>query len=240
MGLFDVFRKKSADPQSVDREMAQKIVDLVMKMLRDKDGRIHTEDAISGCATIVAERCIDAAGDFSLRDHEMIPGSRVFSDRANHLICADVPTSDLAMFPPTCIVGMLRKFLPTAIYPNSDFPSVEEVIKYFVSHIGKEEDWGRVPLSNTNQPVFIPPLRFGYESRPLVDDILQPVAADKLRCLTIATMALAEMLKLVETSMDHKTNLTLALETINGMAKTAPMTAKAMAQVQREREKGKP
>jgi hypothetical protein len=64
MGLFDVFRKKPADPQSVDRELAQKLVHLVMNMLRDKDGRIHTEDAISACATIVAERCIDAAGIF--------------------------------------------------------------------------------------------------------------------------------------------------------------------------------
>jgi hypothetical protein len=164
----------------------------------------------------------------------MAPGSRVFSDKANQLICADVPASDPSLFPPTCIVGMLRAFLPTAIYPNTDFPSVEEVIKYFVANIGKQEDWGKVPLSNPEHLPFIPPLQFGYESRPQVDAILQPAAADKMRCLRIATMALAEMLKLVEASMAHRAALTLALETINGMAKTAPMTEKAMNRVQQE------
>ena len=240
MGLFDVFRKKSADPQMVDRELAQKIVHLVMNMLRDKDGRIHTEDAISACATIVAERCIDAAGDFSLRDHDMTPGSRVFSDKANQLICADVPYSDPTMFPPTCIAGMLRTFLPTSIYSNADFPSVEEVIKYFVANIGKPEDWGKVPLSNPEHLPFIPPLQFGYDSRPVVDGILQAAGPDKMRHLTIATMALAEMLKLVEASMAHKATLTLALETVNGMAKNAPMTAKAMNRVQQEYQRQKP
>lgn len=65
-----------------------------------------------------------------------------------------------------------------------------------------------------------------------MDDILAPARDDKLRCLRIATEALAEILAEVASAIDHKVALTIAIETINGMAKTAPMTERAMQQVQ--------
>ena len=79
---------------------------------------------------------------------------------------------------------------------------------------------------------FIPPLRVGYETRARVDDILAPVLDDKARCLRIATEALADILAMVASAIDHKLALTIAIETINGMAKTAPMTERAMQQTQ--------
>jgi hypothetical protein len=63
-----------------------------------------------------------------------------------------------------------------------------------------------------------------------VDDILAPAQNDKARCLRISTEALAEILAMVASAIDHKLALTLAIETINGMAKTAPMTERAMQQ----------
>jgi hypothetical protein len=65
-----------------------------------------------------------------------------------------------------------------------------------------------------------------------VDEILVPARDDKARCLRIATEALAEILAIVASAIDHKLALTIAIETINGMAKTAPITDRAMQQVQ--------
>ena len=84
---------------------------------------------------------------------------------------------------------------------------------------------------------FIPPLRVGYETRARVDDIFASVRDDKARCLRIATEALAEILAMVASAVDHKLALTLAIETINGMAKTAPMTERAMQQAQQTKQR---
>jgi hypothetical protein len=61
-----------------------------------------------------------------------------------------------------------------------------------------------------------------------VDEILYPVREDKTRCLKIATESLAEILTMVASAIDHGLAVTLAIETVNGMSKTAPMTLKAM------------
>ena len=57
-----------------------------------------------------------------------------------------------------------------------------------------------------------------------------PIQEDRARCLRIATESLAEILKMAASAIDHKLALTLAIETVNGMSKTAPMTVKAMQQ----------
>jgi hypothetical protein len=69
-----------------------------------------------------------------------------------------------------------------------------------------------------------------------VDDVLSPVREDKARGLRIATESLAEILTEVASVIDHKVALTLAVETINGMAKTAPMTHRAMRHAQQTKE----
>ena len=76
------------------------------------------------------------------------------------------------------------------------------------------------------------PLRVGFETRARVDEILSPVLEDKGRCLRIATESLAEILTMVASAIDHEVALTLAIETINGMAKTASMTERAMQRAQ--------
>ncbi|MEY2564835.1 MAG: hypothetical protein QOH88_3028 [Verrucomicrobiota bacterium] len=229
MGLFDRFRRLS----DVDRPLRQKLVDLVLGLLRDKNGRIRAEDAISGAATIVAERCIDAAGDFPLREHELPPGSRVFSTRVNELLCGDVSEGGVSQIPAESIVGMLRARLDGRLYSDAEFPDLSEVFRQYAARIGDASDWGKVPLSVTEDHLpFIPPLRIGYETRARVDEILAPARDDKMRCLRIATEALAEILAMVASAIDHRLALTIAIETINGMAKTAPMTERAFQQVQ--------
>ena len=233
MKFFDRFLKSAGDKSTepVDALMRKALVDLVFNGLRDKHNRIHVEDALSAAATIVGERCIDAAGDFPLRDHNLAPGSRAFSTKANELICGDV--SEISQLPKDSIVGILRARLDPAQFADTDFPSLTEVFKQYAARIGNPADWGKVPLSipQDNLP-FIPPLRAGYETRRSVDQIFEPIRGDKTRCLRIAVESLAEILKMTAAAIDPKLGLLLSIETINGMAKTAPMTEKAMQQVE--------
>jgi len=233
MKFFDRFLKGAGDKstETVDAPMRKALVDLVLNGLRDKNNRIHVEDTLSAASTIVGERCIDAAGDFPLRDHNLAPGSRAFSTKANQLICGDV--AEISQLPKDSIIGILRSRLDPTQFTDADFPSLPEVFKQYAARIGNPADWGKVPLSvpQDNFP-FIQPLRVGYETRHRVDQILDPIHGDKKRCLRIAVESLAEILKMTASAIDHKLALMLAIETINGMAKTAPMTEKAMEQAQ--------
>lgn len=62
---------------------------------------------------------------------------------------------------------------------------------------------------------------------------IHSVREDRARCLRIATESLAEILVMVASAIDHRLALTLAIETVNGMSKTAPMTEKAMQKARR-------
>jgi hypothetical protein len=73
----------------------------------------------------------------------------------------------------------------------------------------------------------------GYETRARVDEIFYAIRENRARCLRIATESLAEILKMVASAIDHRLALTLAIETINDMSKTASMTEKAMQQAQK-------
>ena len=118
-------------------------------------------------------------------------------------------------------------------YPSNAFPDLRAVFTSFAAEIGKPGDWGKVPLTvpADNYPLILP-LQFGYETRPQVDAILKPITADKRRCLHIAVAALAELLNKVAGAIAPEIALRLAVEITNGMAKTTPMTDKAMRAAQ--------
>lgn len=216
------------DQATPDEAVASKLVQFVLHILTDERG-VRAEDAICALATIVAERCIDAAGDYALRTHELTPGGRVFSDRANRLITGDVASDDLDRFPASSIVGILRDRLAGKRYDRAHFPSMDGVLRSYAEGIGKAEDWGKVPLTvpEVHQPSVLP-LRIGYETRAAVDKLMAPLGGDTAGALATATLALAKLLEMVREAIDPRLALTLALQTVNGMAKTAPMTDAAM------------
>lgn len=232
MALLNRFKQQSGETQPQDRALSAQLAQVALNSARDPEGHVHIEDAISAAATILAERCIEAAGDFPLRDHDLTPGSRVFSKAINELLLGDVAQPEIGNIPAESVIGSLRAMLPPSTYPDSDFPSIMQLLEGFVRNIGKPEDWGRVPLSvpATHFPASMP-LQVGYETREQVDQILRNVQEDKMRCINIATYSVAQILMMVASKIDHKIALTLAIETINGMCKTAPMTRKAMLQV---------
>jgi hypothetical protein len=227
MGLLDFFRKKPSD----DFGMRAELVQLVLDRLRDRQNRIRCEDAICGAAAIVGERCIDAAGDFPLRYHDLAPGSRVFSDRANELLCGDRADGETS---PDSVYGILRISLSDAYLPQH-YPTLQSVFSGYAAGIGRVEDWGKVPLTvGAHQHPGIVPLQFAIETRDAVDAILRPAAADKPRCLALATKALAAVMNQMTSAIQPEVALRLAFEIANGMAKTAPMTKKAMAAVRKK------
>jgi hypothetical protein len=194
-----------------------------------QDGRIHVEDLISAAAAIVGEASIAAAGDFDPRRHQMVPGTRAFSTKVNVLICDD---KTLAEAPGDSIVGTLRDKLLKCGFAQSDFPVLKDVFEYFAAHVGKGEEWGRVPLSTPkeNRP-FMMPLRVAYETRAIVDANLAPLGEEPKPRLHATALTLAKVLCETRQAIDPRIATRLAIETVNGMAKTAPMTAAAMAQV---------
>jgi hypothetical protein len=66
-----------------------------------------------------------------------------------------------------------------------------------------------------------------------VDEILMPIRSNKRLCLQVATEALATILNMISNVMNPGVALMLAIETINGMMKTAPMTAKSLGEGKR-------
>jgi hypothetical protein len=119
-------------------------------------------------------------------------------------------------------------------FTKESFPALSSVFKGFAARAGDPKDWGKVPLSvpEENHP-FILPLKVGYETRARVDEILRPIRSNKPLRLQVATEALAAILNMISNVMNPSIALMLAIETINGMMKTAPMTAKALAEGKR-------
>jgi hypothetical protein len=191
-----------------------------------QNGRIRVEDLISASAAIVGEAIIGAAGEYNPRDHKYAPGSRVLSQKVNILFCGD---ADFDQAPADSVVGILHTGLLGCGFVKTDFPDLKDVFTSFVANIGKASDWGKVPLSIAKDHYpFIMPLRVTYETRAMVDNIFAPLDNNQAQRLQAATLALSEVLCKTRDALNRCVAITLALETVNGMAKTAPMTDAAM------------
>lgn len=207
---------------------ARKLLNAVLPLCREEDGTKRPMEAISAMAAVVGERCIDAAGEYKTRGHSFIPGQRVFSDKVNELLCGDNGSDKLTAIPAKSVFGTLRDELAGTAY-RRQFPELVEVFGGFADRIGKPDDWGKVPLSlpEDQRPKRLP-LRIAFDSRTAVDDVLKPMLSDKEKCLRVATLALAALLSDVANEVDRPAALKLAFETINSMAKTAPMTTEVI------------
>jgi hypothetical protein len=225
MSLLDRFRRKPP----ADEALRDRLVELVMRKLTERTNRIRTEDAICGAAAIVGERCIDLAAAYPLRDHNIPPGRRVFSDRVNDILCGNITGGGFDLLPTDSIFGQLHRTLNPRTYQAEHFPELGSVFSGYAAGFTKAEDWGHVPVTvpALHHPTILP-LQFAYETRSKVDSILAPVATEKERCLRIAVLALADILNHMSGAMPPAVAILLALELTNGMAKTAPMTDRAM------------
>jgi hypothetical protein len=223
-----MFWKKDKPKVPADAEKCGKALFHVLADGLKRGDRIRTEDLITAAASITGERCIEAAGDFSPRKHKFAPGSRVFSDKVNELLAGN-SSDGVEAVPAESVVGVLRDKVLAAGYAESDLPSLKLIFERFAANVGKTSDWGKVPLSvpDGNRPLILP-LQVAYETRSTVDRLFDPLTDPQAK-LRAAVLTLSQVLIAVQQTIDKKIALLLALETVNGMAKTAPMTDEAMA-----------
>lgn len=220
------WKTKNKDPIET---CANKLYVALRAAVGEAGGRVRVEDFISAAAALVGEAAIAKAGDFNPRDHERAPGTRALSPRINALICADKALHEA---PAESIAGDLRDRLMACGFVLSDFPVLNDVFAGYVAHAAQKEDWGRVPLSipKANLPRALP-LMVACSYRSVVDRALAPLGEDSGKRLRAVTAMLARVLCETREALARKVALALALETLNGIAKMAPMTDAAMAKV---------
>ena len=212
--------------------------------LTDADGRIRVEDLLSAASAACGEACIAAAGEFDPEHHDFTPGGAVLSERVNAILCADAVGWAEAG---ASVFGVIHDGALLHGYAEGDFPAIAEVIRSYVAGLGggaagaagalgaagppgddatdPAASWGRVPLSvsEVHRP-FVQPLRHAYELRPAVRRILRGAGIPTPAWPTACAAALVIELGRVRAAIDPGVALRIVLETVNGMAKMAPMT----------------
>lgn len=214
-----------------DERAALRVKEAVLRYLGRGGKAVPAKETVGAMAAVVGERCLDAAGEVSVRGHKFVVGQRIFSDRVNFLMTGDNPDGDFLTISGRTIFGAIRDQLAGSRYRREHFPRLESIFAGFASRIGDPKDWGKVPLSLPAEqwPERLP-LRVAFDTRADVDAALGEPRGDKARALNVCTLALVLMLSDAKLTRDLEPAAALALtfETINGMAKTAPMTDKAV------------
>jgi len=153
------------------------------------------------------------------------------SDRINGILAGD--SSDWDSLGES-VFGLIRASAFANGYTASDFPELAAVFRGFAAAIaGGGTEWGFVPLSvpPENQPR-VQPVRSAYELRGHVRRVLAEHHVAKSDWPAVIALAVGGELSRVRGAIDHRVALRLVFETINGMAKTAPMTDEAFRKAQ--------
>jgi hypothetical protein len=211
------------------REATNALSALFEAKVHDAGGRIRVEDLLSAAAAACGEACIAAAGDFDLEHHAFTPGAPVLSDRVNAILCGDARDWVAAA---TSVFGIIRGGALAQGYVEDDFPPIDEPIRTFVDGIGGDAvptAWGFVPLTvpEDHRP-FVQPLRQAFELRAPVRAIFAAHQILSGEWPPTCAFALVVELARVREAIDHRVAVRIVLETVNGMAKTAPMTDRHM------------
>jgi hypothetical protein len=132
--------------------------------------------------------------------------------------------------PSESVVGILRDRLVAAGYKKKEFPELgPAVFAYFAANALEKDLGNRVPLSvPAEHHPRVHSMAAGYETRPIVDRLFAQLGEDPKSRVRAAAHALAEALIAVKDVLPHDVGLLLALQTLNGTAKKAPMTDAAM------------
>ena len=129
------------------------------------------------------------------------------------------------------VFGIIRGGALAQGYAERDFPPIDEPIRFYVSALGGSGvPWGFVPLSvpEDHRP-FVQPLRQAYELRTAVRGRFAEQRMPAAEWPPACAFALVIELARVRDAIDRGVATRLVLETVNGMAKTAPMTDAADA-----------
>jgi len=197
----------------------------------DAGGRIRVEDLLSAAAAVCGEAVIAAAGEIDPEEHDLTPGQAVLSHRVNGILMADAATWNEAG---DSVFGRIHRGAVTAGYVEADFPPIDEIVRRYVESIASNAPraWGYVPLSAPDDHwPRVQPLRRAYELRRPVRQLLAARSVEIREWPAACADAVAIELRRVHAAIDPTLAIRLALETANGMAKTAPMTERHMREL---------
>ena len=217
-------RDDSSQPPGGLAGAAEALGQLVEAAATDADGRIRVEDLLSAAGAVCGEACIAAAGEFDPEAHDFVPGSAVLSDRVNEILCGNAtewPRTGDSVF------GLVFAGAIRAGYVIEDFPVLADVFRVYLAGLGggNTDRWGYVSLSvPADHWPRTPPLRAAYELRGGVRAILDERSIPKTAWPAASGLAVARELGRVRDAIDRGIGVHIAIETINGMAKMAPMT----------------
>lgn len=220
-------------PQESVRLAIDDLVGKIHKLVERPQGRYRSEDLISAVCAFTGECVMRQAGDFDFDNHDFTPGQAIFSEKVNEILSGD--RSEWVDIPTSSVFGGVRHVLAnqrTWTYPLESFPNIGKIYQDFASErrngVSKGK-WGKAPLSvpAANLPVeHMPPLRAAFKLRSAVAQkwLNENVSA---QIMTVIGQA-AVMLILTRTreSIQPKIALAIAFETLNAIAKTAPMLPK--------------
>jgi hypothetical protein len=223
------FSRKPA-PKPDHQAVGQALVAVFEAAVTD-GGRIRVEDLLSAAAAVCGEACIAAAGEFDEADHAYVPGSAVLSQRVNEILCADARDWDHAG---NSVFGIIRAGALANGYPPEALPPITEPIERYVASLGQvdgdpQDRWGRVALSvpEANLPR-IQPIRHAFQLRGPVNEVFTDLHVDRVERPSACAAALVIELARVRQAIDPGIAIRIVLETVNGMAKMAPMTERHM------------
>ncbi len=203
------------------------------------DGRIRVEDLLSAAAAVCGEAILAAAGEVNPVEHDLTPGSAVLSHRVNQILVRDAPSWEEAG---RSVFGIIRAEALASGYAAGEFPPISEPIERYVAGLAQADskaEWGRVSLSvaDDHRPRF-EPLRSAYELRRPVRRLLEDRHVPTGDWPTVCAEAIGIELGRVAGAIDHGVAVRLVLETVNGMAKMAPMTERHMREAGARAEQG--
>jgi hypothetical protein len=244
MALFGFGRKKPAAATDDQRPVAERnasvavcaaaLAELLENRLNEPGRGIRVEDLLSAAAAVTGQACIRTASDYDPDSHDFIPGAAVFSERANVLLVGDTANWEAA--PGDCVFAVVRTFALAHGYAPADFPPIDQLIGVYAAGLGGDAaqaiaQYGRVPLSAPpdNRPRR-PPLQDAWDLRLPVAALFEERGTPAADRLAACALALGIVLTHVKDAIDHGLAVRLTLETVNGMAKMAPMTPKHWAE----------
>jgi hypothetical protein len=206
------------------------LVAAVNRLARKPDGRVRCEDAISDAAAFLGEATLRRAGDFDFERHTHKPGQPVSSAKVTGLLSGDL--TDWEKMPARSVFRAFYVLLTNYAQPWSreSFPDVAGIFsRYAMARRGgsvSPRDRGRAPLSVPPQHcpvVHRPPLRAAFELRQV---LYTKWTKESLAIESISSIAEACLLSvMVQTRSEIAADIALLLmfETINAMARTAPI-----------------
>jgi hypothetical protein len=228
-------------PHNDPGKAIEELVGAVHGIAENPPGRYRCEDLISAIAAFTGEAVMRQAGDFDFDHHTLTPGQPVFSLKVNGLLSGD--RSEWPEIPVTSVFGAIHNILPnhpSHPWPRESFPNVGKVYERFAAarHGGVSKDWGKAALSvpPSHYPSEgMPPLRAAYDLRRSVGKQWQSQGVSAEAIAAVAQFSLLKIMTLVRAQIEPKIGLLLAFETINSMAKTAPVLPKHMEEWVRQK-----